>query len=159
MRLLVTAIALVAALVLSPMSACDRFEFHFGAAELRAAVEGTWQLTVPHRQPITFELRQSATPEHASRGWIRTAAACGDRSLVRNADACETFTTMPLDVAIVGGLPRDTKARGQVIVSGGELVAASLDLTVGAIAIGAEVSPQGVVTRLEGATTLVRVKH
>ena len=165
MRSIVTGVALVAALVLSPMSACNPFfSYHFGDAELRAAVEGTWRITIPNHAPITITLAQSAQAEHADRGWIHTAAACGTRSLVRTAGACVDATRMALDVAIVDGLPHDTRTGGEVDVLGADFVAADLELQLGhdfdhPLVVEANLSPQGVATARDTGVTLVRIKR
>jgi hypothetical protein len=93
--------------------------FHYGDPEIRAAVEGTWRLDVGPRS-VTFTIEQATHAEqNASRGWIRSAAACGDyRTLIRTAEACvdEVRTDMPLVVtAVSGALGRGT---GQFFVHG-----------------------------------------
>lgn len=157
-RSVLVGVALIAALVLSPFSACDRFTYHFGASELRAAIEGTWQIT-PRGQPrITVTIMQGGAPDHAALGWIRKAAACGDRSLIRTAGACMDTTSMPLAIAIVDGLPRDTETHGTVLVAGSELVSANLELHLGALVVEAKVSPTGEAESWTDAT-IVRLRR
>src|SRR5512140_605696 len=75
--------------------------YDYGDTELRAAVEGTWQLTTTTGRNLTFTIRQAKETErtHASRGLVQSAAACGHRTLVRSAEACMDVSEMPLVIA------------------------------------------------------------
>jgi hypothetical protein len=115
----VTAIA-VAALVLNPVFGITS-GFDYGAPELRAALEGTWRLTITTGitgttgdapRVITFTIAQASRADrmhamramHASSGtWVRSAAACGGRTLVRTAGACMDYTDMPLEATVLTG--------------------------------------------------------
>src|SRR6478609_9079165 len=58
--------------------------FHYGAAEMRAAVEGTWELYSPDGT-IAFTLRQSAHELHQQvLGELRVEAEVDAIGLVRN---------------------------------------------------------------------------
>jgi len=104
----------VALFFLNPALACggDEPEFQYGAAEMRAAVEGTWVLTVSlsggASQTLTVAIEQDTkSPAQAShlraRGLLRAAQACGTRSLVKSAGACVDLSQMPLKVTMVSG--------------------------------------------------------
>ncbi len=68
--------------------------FQFGEPEMRAAVEGTWTLEVPQTgatpRALTFAIQRAGAPARASLdpGWIRSAAACGNRTFIKSAEAC-----------------------------------------------------------------------
>jgi hypothetical protein len=92
-----------AALVCNPLFGLGADEPHFGAAELRAAVEGTWRLTDRTadgaEQTIAFTIAQGSAiaGAHASnRALVQPAAACGTWTLVKPAGACGDETYMPL---------------------------------------------------------------
>jgi hypothetical protein len=112
--------------------------FHYGDAELRAAVEGTWQLEGP--RPLTFSIRQAKAATHSSvgRGLVRPAAACGSRTLVRAAEACMDVSEMPLEVATSAG-----PGSGSFIVTSTEFRAGQLSLTVPGGYLSAMVAPDG----------------
>ncbi len=146
-RLLVGMIAL-AALVLNPWFGLTATNFQFGADELRTAVEGTWQLTPPGDAPhvLTFTIAQGseALDQHVSRELIRSAHACGDRSLVRTAAACLEITRMPLQVSRT-----EKPTQGELTVYGTTFKYARLELTnVGERTpwLYAELAPDGSVT-------------
>lgn len=91
--------------------------YQYGASELRAAVEGTWDftLTTPEGQSAEFsvELRQGGAPAQTSTGprrsrsrqafGLREAHACGTRSFIATAEACIDMAEMPLGVRFVEG--------------------------------------------------------
>lgn len=143
----------LAALVLNPFVACSHEPpWRFGANELRAAIEGTWTVTVPARGPddpaltYTVHIRQgdgSTRDQRASASSLVTpAAACGDRSFVRTAAACMDRTEMPLDVQIVAG-PLRGETRGALEVVGRSFLHGRVELTLGASRLTALVSPEG----------------
>jgi hypothetical protein len=123
-------------------------EFEYGAAELRPMVEGTWRLELAANpdagepaQTLQIELTWSHKSLQARAsgrgGWIREAAACSERSLVRPAHACMDTTELVLDVAI-DGVPLAKPGRfvaygtrfggGQVMATHGETqLSASVD--------------------------------
>ncbi len=136
------------ALVLDPASACiGSPSYTFGEHELRAAVEGTWQLTITSpkgsAETYTLAITESDKPQHAARAWIKSAAACGSRSFVRNASACMDTTRMPLDVRIVAGPATD--GSGELMVVGTKFEGAELRLGLGSRSINASITPKGVV--------------
>lgn len=145
----------------------------FGAEELRAAVEGTWRLTVQAEdgtaRAVTFRLAQGSEVEggHASaHALVRPAAACGRRTLVKSAGACLDETRMPLEVTRIadGGERRQADA-GEVTVIGTRFDRAELRVRVAEIQVSASVTPAGEVQRVssagdarrELASTLVRI--
>src|SRR4051795_12742072 len=84
---------------LTPTLACsDEPQFQYGAAEMRAAVEGDWSLTITPdggtAMQVTVHVEEAPTalgPTAArwpSRGFVRAAHACGTRTLVKSAGAC-----------------------------------------------------------------------
>jgi hypothetical protein len=146
----------VGALVLDPVSGCfGSPDFKFGEREMRAAVEGTWQLTVqpPVGDTVTYtlEVTQSSKAQHAARGWVKSAAACGSRSFVRNASACMDTTDMPLDVHVASGPQSD--AKGSFRIAGTTFQDGQLELDIGARSINAKLSPKGEVQGAPSAWT------
>ncbi len=152
-RKLVVILLGFAALVLNPFAACAvEPGWRFGANEMRAAIEGTWTITVPARGPdapamtYTVSIRQgdgSARSESASASsLVAPAAACGSRSFVRTAGACLDSTEMPLDVQIVTGPVRGT-ASGELRIIGRSFSYGRVELTLGASRLTAVVSPDG----------------
>jgi hypothetical protein len=156
----------LAALILNPIAACSLFEpsFNFGAAEMRAAVEGTWTITAPATadhpaMEYTVRIAQgdaAARPDLASLGLVAPAAACGSRSFVRPAAACIDATRMPLDIQIVKG-PSTQPSSGKMVVLGTSFKSAGLDLVVDGVALRGQVSPKGVVTELSRDAKMVRI--
>jgi hypothetical protein len=170
----ITAVAL-AVLVLNPVFGLLR-DYDFGAPEMRAAVEGTWQLTIasPGAPPrtITFTVAQAAPfPEvHATRGLVRPAAACGRRSLVKAASACIDSTNMSLDVtAIADGRPQLQTKQGTFMVNGMRFRSGYLRVDVGGVSLEATLTPAGEVESASSyvpgerdtrtTTTLMRIQH
>lgn len=157
----------LAALILNPIAACSLFEpsFNFGAAEMRAAVEGTWTITAPataDRPALEYTVRiaqsdKAVRPEHAFLDNLVTpAAACGSRSFVRPAAACLDSTNMPLDIQIVKG-PSTKPSSGEMRVTGTSFEYAGLALVVDGIPLRGQLSPKGVVTELTLDATMVRI--
>jgi len=171
-RFVVVAVLGVGVLVLSPMLLFDQLAYHFGADELRSAVEGTWAWSVtPEGGPaetVTFRLVQGhdAPLGHAARSLVRSADACGNRSLVRTAGACVDTTDMPLEVTVIAdGTRRGEAARGGLMVAGTRFESGWLTVQIGDLALEAKVTPQGAVEFLESRrgklalapSTLVRI--
>ena len=85
---------------LNPAVACGPAEpeFQYGAAEMRAAVEGDWSFTITPdggtATQVTLHVDQAATAADAGvarapgRSLLRAAYACGTRTLVKSAGAC-----------------------------------------------------------------------
>jgi len=117
MRRLILSISLLAFFV-NPGFACSTGDedFHFGEAEMRSSVEGTWQITSTGdgsaAWALTVQIRESGgkldggtalRAGASTRGFIRAAAACAERTLVRSAGACMDTSKMPLEVAYISG--------------------------------------------------------
>ena len=109
-------IAAVVVFLLNPTFACvSEPEFQYGEAEMRAAVEGTWDATLTFmdgsQKTLTFPFRQATRDHHlfgdpgavGDRLFVRPAAACGNREFVRSAAACTSVSTMPLTGTFVSG--------------------------------------------------------
>ena len=177
-----------AVFILNP-SACSQAsdpQFQYGAEELRAAVEGTWDLTLKTDSGATatlalkFAQSASAGPASGARGdgvrgpaLLREAHACGTRTLIASAAACVDLSEMPLDVAFESG---DTALDGAVIWDeargrtslGGYLRVYSLvftqgelNLSLGDVRITAQILEDGTVTSagvlgMRGEATLQR---
>jgi len=172
-RTVITAVAL-AVLVLNPVFGLLS-GYDFGAPELRAAVEGTWQLTIasPGAPPrtVTFTLAQGAeAPDvHATRtlSLVRPAAACGRRSLVKAASACRDSTELSLDVTMIAdGKPQPRPGRGMFVVTGTRFHTGELLALVGGVSLRATLTPAGEVVSTssdvpgEGTTsTLIRIQR
>jgi hypothetical protein len=143
-RKLVAVAVGLAVLVLTPYYVFFADHFDYGEPELRAAIEGTWQLTMQGRAPITLELREArASKTQSSRGWVRSAAACSHRSLVRSAEACMDSTQMDLAVTVT---PADATATGQLGVNDTSFRVGQLQLFLQDFAVEARVTPDGTVT-------------
>jgi len=127
--------------------------YQYGDRELRAAVEGTWRVSISPMEgastSFTVELRQaSGTPTTAAvrqPSLIRSARACGARTLVRSAAACADYTQMPLTVQVREGdeAIRGAKANGQFSVYSLIFTQGQLELTVGAHTVLAQISKDG----------------
>lgn len=155
-KLSVVAVIAAAVLVLNPVFGLlsdDEYQFHFGAPELRVAVEGTWQLTLgpagASDRTITFTLAQSAEERqtHATRTLVRSAAACASRSLVKSAGACFDSTDMPLDLTVIAdGRPESRPKPARFVVDGTRFASGYLLATIGDASVEARLSPDGRVT-------------
>ena len=83
---------------LNPGVACTgEPDYQYGAEELRAAVEGDWSLTIAPNGAapiaVTIHIAQATTAAGAAarapgRSLVRSAYACGTRTLVKGAAAC-----------------------------------------------------------------------
>lgn len=171
---------LIAAAVffLNPSFGCvEEPEFQYGAEEMRAAIEGTWDLTLSYsdgqEQVLTVAIAQGggvptaqATPG-GGRDLIRSAAACGTRTLVKSASACSSSTEMPLTVTFVSGDEtfRTAEMRGNLAVDSLIFTQGQLGLVIGGSQISGTLSAAGETSDLvialnggrSGTATLTRV--
>jgi hypothetical protein len=149
-----------AVLVLSPLYwLFGGPDFEFDATQMRAAVEGTWTLKLAQ----SGELQQR---DASSRSLVRSAAACGKRSLVKPAGACLDETDMPLDVTLLTDSGSQRVARGAFVVVGTRFKVGYLDLSVREINVSARVTPLGDIEEVSSQSsagplraTLVRIAH
>jgi hypothetical protein len=131
----------VAVFFLNPNLACsDEPQFQYGAAEMRAAVEGDWVVSINGLSvPVSaiVHVDQSATAPTASAApagtLLRAAHACGTRTLIKGAGACIDLTEMPLTVTFVSGDDSLASAplSGTFTVFGLTFVQGNLSLTLG----------------------------
>jgi hypothetical protein len=141
------------ALVLNPWFGVTS-GYDYGAPEMRAAIEGTWRLTVtPNdgpRREITFRIAQGAEPKqpHASsHALVRSAAACGSRSLVRNAEACMDTSEMPLEITVLdGGTPERDARPARFAVMGTTFTHGQLEAQIADVFVTGLVAPNGETT-------------
>jgi hypothetical protein len=142
----------VAVLVLDPF--LPGWAFQFGEPEMRAAVEGTWKLTLDHGRAATFTLREASAPtQHAARSLVRPAAACGHRTLVRSAEACMDLSEMTLEVKMIASTLPDEEPRGRLLVAGLSFNGGELDLSLGGESIHARLAPDGTIRSIDGTVT------
>src|SRR5690242_6504450 len=100
-KTLMLAVFGLTALIVNPFFGCedDHVPFYsYDAADMRIAIEGRWKLHIAGKPDVTLTIKQSAKLEqqHAQRATlVRSAAACGTRSLVRSAGACLDTSEMP----------------------------------------------------------------
>jgi len=146
----------VAAFFLNPGLACtDEPEFQYGAAEMRAAVEGDWSFTITpdggDATQVTVHVDQAATAPAATaaraprKGLVRAAHACGTRTLVKGAGACSDISQMPLAVSYLSGDTAFSSATlsGMFTVWGLAFGSGDLDLRIGPYQILSRVSRDG----------------
>jgi hypothetical protein len=164
LRVLVLAVVGLAALVLSPVFGVLGGP-SFGAEALRAAVEGTWRLTVRGEggaaQTVTFRLAQGPEQGSGVEGGHASAHA-----LIRPAGACMDETRMPLEVTRIAdrGERRQAEA-GELLVFGETFDRADLEVRVADLRVSARVTPAGEVQSVsslgdagrELPSTLVRI--
>jgi hypothetical protein len=166
MRSLATLALGLAALVLNPMSACFGPSFDFDAKEMRGSIEGTWQLTVPARgaapaREIRFAVAQGkeAARTHAMNGGlVSAAAACGNRSLVKNAEACMDVSHMPLAITLIAGASGTIP--GELTVYGTSFSQGELETRIDGELLHAQISPAGTASQVmlsDAPSALVRV--
>lgn len=146
----------IASLVLHPFFGCGAKEdFRYGAADMRAAIEGTWKLTLPatEKNPVTelvMTISQGAEPtqdKHSRRrGLVADAAACAERSLVRSAGACVDMSVMPLDVKLLAST--SIVRAGVFRVTGLRFIAGHLTFELGNWYLSARVTPDGSITKV-----------
>ena len=145
---------------LNPAVACGPAEpeFQYGAAEMRAAVEGDWSFTITPAggaaTQVTLHIDEAATAGDAGvarepgRGVLRAAYACGTRTLVKGAGACIDATQMPLALTFVSGDATLGGGRfsGRFLVDGlifNSVAAGTLSLTIGPYDIESTLGPDG----------------
>jgi hypothetical protein len=148
-------VAPVALFFLNPSFACSSEpEYQFGAAEMRAAVEGAWTLVITPTggMPVRVRVQVSqatpsvgTTPSARSVDLVRPAHACGSRTLLAAASACVDATVMPLAVSFVDGDAVFSGAwmAGQFTVYGSTFVQGSLELDLGSYQFLANVNADG----------------
>jgi hypothetical protein len=164
-KTLLLAVFGLTALIVNPFFGCDATvegTFHYSAAEMRAAVEGTWKLRVQGKPEVTLTIKQAADAEqHAARAsLVRSASACSQRSFVRTAGACMDESDMPLEIKVAG---KPTKrATGILRVLGFEFRAGELTLHLGDRDIYATIKPNGTAESVNDGerqvVTLIRVR-
>jgi hypothetical protein len=132
-------------------------EYQYGDAEMRAAVEGIWKVTVGHptgaATVYSFRLAQAyGTPTASRGGLLRQAMACGSRTLVRSASACVDVTTMPLTGQVIEGDERakTSTVKGEMMVAGLSFAQAQLTVEIGSRKLFGQISSDGKVTSLGG---------
>jgi hypothetical protein len=163
-----------AVLVCNPLFGLGAEDPHFGAAELRAAVEGTWRLTVTTadgaEQTMAFTIAQggAAAGTHASNhALVQPAAACGTRTLVKPAGACADETYMPLEVTLILQGARQRQAPGQLSVEGTHFQYGYLSVRLANLRVSANILPDGGVDSVRSysdaypglSSTLVRISR
>jgi hypothetical protein len=161
---LVVAAVLLATLVITPyflLSSSGPLGFSFGEREVRAAVEGRWTLKLPARAlELSVELARSSATSRSAReaGWVRSAAACSHRTLVRSAEACLDTTDVELIVTVAGASP----TRGTLDIVGTTFERARLRFDAGGQTVHATLSSAGEATDVQVGgvpATLVRRRH
>lgn len=146
MRKLLSVVVALAFGILSPYAACQLLPiFHYGDAEMRAAVEGIWRLDAASRT-VLFRIEQATEAErNASSGWLPKAAACSDdrRTLVRAADACVDLikTDMPLVITALSGAVG--RSSGTFNVHGYRFRSGEVRLEVAGLVVYATLDPRG----------------
>jgi hypothetical protein len=143
----------VAFFFLNPTFACGPAEpqYQYGAAEMRAAVEGNWSFTIMPQDggaqtQVTVRVEQAATASGQTarapgRAFVRAAYACGSRTLVKSAAACVDISQMPLTLTYVSGDAAFASAAltGTFLVYGTRFDFGNLELMVGPYQIVAQV--------------------
>jgi hypothetical protein len=138
-------------------------EYQYGEAEMKAAVEGTWVLTLgeaagPSNETITVRVVQGRVAQASRnqapgrRGFIRTASACGTRTFVASANACIDSSDMPLDVTWVDG-PDSYKSAalsGSFAVLSLVFTRGQFGLSFGSVSFYADIAPDGSVLTVHG---------
>ena len=121
----------VAAFLLDPIAACDdETHFMYGEREMRAAIEGTWRVTLDDKT-MTIEIRGGRKQVSVrGRGWIPDAAACGSQTFVRNAGACFDTSHMELEAKVIDG-SKHADGVGDFEVVGTSFTAGHLELGFG----------------------------
>jgi hypothetical protein len=144
-RKLVAVMIGLAVLVITPYFLFFRFDYD--DADLRAAIEGTWRLTLPGQESLVLSIAEAKAPaQHASRSFVRSAAACGHRTFVRSAEACIDSTEMEL---VVTTEPASAPGRGRIEVTGRTFQAGRLELELAELNVFGKVQPGGSVADVE----------
>jgi hypothetical protein len=150
----------IAFFFLNPTLGCvgpDEPQFQYGAAEMQAAIAGTWTFTITPNggaaiavtvQIDAAESVPDAAVQATGRSFIRAAHACSSRTLVKSAGACSDMSSMLLAITFVSGDPTlmDSTLSGNFIVSGTTFRSGGLEVTIGSYQISAAVLPDGTVT-------------
>lgn len=137
----------VAALILDPAGAFSDQGFDYTAKDMKAAIEGTWELTVEGKTTkFTLEQASTVAVHTPDGGLVRSAVACNQRTLVKSAAACIDGSQMPLEVRVVSG-PFALPAKGTFMVYA-KFDKGTLFLNSDSDWIRAEISPKGVATKV-----------
>jgi hypothetical protein len=147
-----------AVLVLNPLYFFHSKErgFNFDARDMRAAVEGTWMFTLPETDKIYYvEIEQAAQEQRSTVGTaISSAHACGSRTLVKTASACEVETLMPLTVRL---LATTDATSGSFEVYGPTFQSGSLKLSIDNHLVYARLDHTGIATDVSDGGLLLRI--
>src|SRR5512138_256094 len=104
--------------------------FEFGEAEMRSAVEGTWEVTPRSGEKLRFTIKQGGDSDrHSARSFVPAAQACGSRSFIKSASACIHMSQMPLELVALDG---HHVLGGQLVVDGTRFDRGDLLLTIDA---------------------------
>jgi hypothetical protein len=135
----------VTALIVNPFFGCQAV-YHYDAADMRIAIEGTWQLQVAGKPDVTLTIKQAAKAEqHAtSATLVRSASACSHRSFVRSAEACKDISEMPLAVELAG-MTTKTPPKGSFVVPSTEFSIGNLNIELDDALLEAKITPTGTV--------------
>jgi hypothetical protein len=157
-KLLVAAVGFLA-LIVSPFYGCsrvggggDRRELRFSDVEMRAAVEGTWEIRLLEngapKGTITIQVAQAGGARRTSDrgGWIQEAAACSHHTFVKSAEACLDSATMPLEIEVIAGATTAERPTGTFEVEGTEFLDGTLAVEIGDLHLRALVTADGKVT-------------
>jgi len=166
----------ITAFLLNPAacSAPAESQYQYGAEELRAALEGSWNIAIRADggsfAALTVELEQARSSHREAKSnsheWnrsgapslMRVAHACGTRTLIASASACIDSTEMPLAVTFQGGDRRlgdavlwedggdPSSLEGHFRVDSLVFDSGSLYLTLGDVRVQAIIDSQGVAT-------------
>jgi hypothetical protein len=152
--------------LLNPGIACspsdEEAHFQYGEVEMRAAVEGIWQIDLlasnGSQSSGTVQIVEATERKDGSailqsgkqRGLIRSAAACGGQSFIKSAGACTTASRMGLEVVYISGDQRFQNVRmsGDFIISSESLIPGRLELQLGDVRLNATVTPKGIASDL-----------
>jgi len=146
----------IAFFFVNPSVGCgsDEPPFQFGAAEMRAAVEGDWSFTItPSGEAplqVTVHVDQAAAVDGLrarapGRALVRAASACGGRTLVKSAGACIDASEMPLTINYVSGdsVFSGATMSGTFRVYGLLFASGDLELMIGPYRILSQVNADG----------------
>jgi hypothetical protein len=100
------------AFAMNPALACSSSpedEFDYGEAEMIAAVQGTWQVTVTppdaRISTVTFRVERGTAPNGALAAPPGLTPQCGTRTFTRPAAACVSSSQLALAASIVNADP------------------------------------------------------
>jgi hypothetical protein len=160
-----------AAFLVNPSFGCGTEDFDYGPAEMRALAEGTWEFSVPGettpRLAIRLAYGSAMTTERP--GFIRRAAACGNRQFVAAANACVSTSSMVFGVQVVRSEAPFASAPvdGSLVMFGSKLASGTLtvrfvdggNLVVGVGADGASPKSASLQTAAEKPLQLSAVRR